>query len=184
MRSLSLSSPKSGTKKRHRKTERDKEVEFRKALDPDITYDRINALFHKAAEEWPGIFRDGEDIELTKRHLQVCVGPIEGVRLMGSNLRVMDDAFEYLLPTEAKKKKGQFFTPRHVVEMCVRMLNPRPNEYVLDPACGSAGFLLHTMDWCYPAEIMTSVNYASTNMRPSTFGESISKPAPLRRPGL
>jgi type I restriction enzyme M protein len=130
---------------------KDKVVEFRKALDPDITYDRINSLFQKAAEEWPGIFRDGEDIELTKRHLQVCVGPIEGVRLMGSNLRVMDDAFEYLLPTEAKKKKGQFFTPRHVVEMCVRMLNPRPSEYVMDPACGSAGFLLHAMEWCYPA---------------------------------
>jgi type I restriction enzyme M protein len=130
---------------------KDKQVEFRKALDPDITYDRINTLFHKAAEEWPGIFRDGEDIELTKRHLQVCVGPIEGVRLLGSNLRVMDDAFEYLLPTEAKKKKGQFFTPRHVVEMCVRMLNPGSKEYVMDPACGSAGFLLHAMEWCYPA---------------------------------
>ncbi|WP_438826107.1 N-6 DNA methylase [Priestia megaterium] len=63
----------------------------------------------------------------------------------------MDDAFEYLLPTEAKKKKGQFFTPRHVIEMCVRMLNPKSNEYVLDPSCGSAGFLLHTMEWCYPA---------------------------------
>jgi len=131
---------------------RNKTVEFSKSLDPDITYDRINSLFHKACEEWPGIFKDGEDIELTKRHLQVCVGPIEGVRLMGSNLRIMDDAFEYLLPTEAKKKKGQFFTPRHVVEMCVRMLNPKRNEYVMDPACGSGGFLLHAMDWCYPAE--------------------------------
>lgn len=71
---------------------------------------------------------------------------------MGSNLRIMDDAFEYLLPTEAKKKKGQFFTPRHVVEMCVRMLNPTQKEYVMDPACGSGGFLLHAMDWCYPAD--------------------------------
>lgn len=70
---------------------------------------------------------------------------------MGSNLRIMDDAFEYLLPTEAKKKKGQFFTPHHVVEMCVRMLNPKRDEYVMDPACGSGGFLLHAMDWCYPA---------------------------------
>jgi len=129
-----------------------KVVEFRKALDPEITYDRINRLFHKACEEWQGIFKEGEDIELAKRHLQVCVGPIEGVRLMGSNLRVMDDAFEYLLPTEAKKKKGQFFTPRHVVEMCVRMLNPTRTEYVMDPACGSGGFLLHAMDWCYPAK--------------------------------
>lgn len=101
-----------------------KTVEFRKAVDPEISYDRINSLFHRACDEWPGIFRHGEDIELAKRHLQVCVGPIEGVRLMGSNFRIMDDAFEYLLPTEAKKKKGQFFTPRHVVEMCVRMLRP------------------------------------------------------------
>ena len=128
-----------------------KVVEFRKAIDHEITSDRINKLFHKACEEWPGIFQKGEDIELAKRHLQVCVGPIEGVRLMGSNLRIMDDAFEYLLPTEAKKKKGQFFTPRHVVEMCVRMLNPTSKEYVMGPACGSGGFLLHAMDWCYPA---------------------------------
>lgn len=131
---------------------KDKVVEFRKALDPEITYDRINGLFHKACEEWSGIFKVGEDIELAKRHLQVCVGPIEGVRLMGSNLRIMDDAFEYLLPTEAKKKKGQFFTPRHVVEMCVRMLNPKRTEFVMDPSCGSGGFLLHAMDWCYPAK--------------------------------
>ena len=128
-----------------------KVVEFRKAIDPEITFDRINNLFHKACEEWPGIFKQSDDIELAKRHLQVCVGPVEGVRLMGSNLRIMDDAFEYLLPTEAKKKKGQFFTPRHVVEMCVRMLNPTSKEYVMDPACGSGGFLLHAMDWCYPA---------------------------------
>ena len=130
---------------------KDKEVHFSKALDPEITYERINSLFKKACEEWPGIFKEGEDIELTKKHLQICIGPIEGVRLMGSNLRIMDDAFEYLLPTEAKKKKGQFFTPRHVIEMCVRMLNPHKKEFVMDPSCGSAGFLLHAMEWSYPA---------------------------------
>lgn len=127
------------------------EVEFRKSIDPEITYERINKLFKKASAEWPGVFDESENIKLRKDHLAVCVGPIEGVRLMGSNLRIMDDAFEYLLPTEAKKKKGQFFTPRHVVEMCVRMLNPKKKEYVMDPACGSGGFLLHAMDWCYPA---------------------------------
>ena len=93
---------------------KDKTVEFGPVInpktsvpDPELTYDRTNGLFKKACEEWPGIFRDGEDIELMKRHLQICVGRIEGVRLMGSNLRIMDDAFEYLLPTEAKKKKGR-----------------------------------------------------------------------------
>lgn len=126
------------------------EVYFRKMTDPAITYERINGLFKEAAEKWQGIFRDSDKIELRKDHLSVCIGPIERVRLMGSNLRVMDDAFEYLIPQVAKKKQGQFFTPRYVIDMCIRMLNPKNREHVMDPACGSAGFLLHTMDWVYP----------------------------------
>lgn len=128
-----------------------KEVQFKKYEDAELTYQTINGLFKKACAEWQGVFEDNESIKLKKDHLQVCIGPIEPVRLMGSNLRIMDDAFEYLLPTEAKKKKGQFFTPRHVIEMCVRMLNPQDDEYVLDPSCGSAGFLLHAMEWAMPA---------------------------------
>lgn len=130
---------------------RRQEVEFKKYLDPQLTYDTINGLYHKACDKWPGVFEE-PDIKLRKDHLQVCIGPLENIRLLGSNLRIMDDAFEYLMPTEAKKKKGQFFTPRHVIEMCVRMLNPKDYEYVIDPSCGSAGFLLHAMEWAMPAD--------------------------------
>jgi type I restriction enzyme M protein len=135
----------------NKRTRPNKEVEFKKFEDSELTYDTINGLFKKACHEWQGVFEDNENIKLRKDHLQVCIGPVEPVRLMGSNLRIMDDAFEYLLPTEAKKKKGQFFTPRHVIEMCVRMLNPQDDEYVMDPSCGSAGFLLHAMEWAVPA---------------------------------
>lgn len=135
----------------NRRDRPNQQLEFRKTDDPDMTYERINRIFKKASEEWPGVFEDNENIRLRKDHLQVCVGPVEPVRLLGSNLRIMDDAFEYLIPTEAKKKKGQFFTPRFVIDMCVRMLNPKKDEYIMDPACGSAGFLLHAMEWCYPA---------------------------------
>ncbi|MFD2046608.1 N-6 DNA methylase [Ornithinibacillus salinisoli] len=128
-----------------------KELKFKKSLDPETTYNTINQLFQNASSEWPGIFKEGERIELKSDHLSVCIGPMVNIRLMGSNMRIMDDAFEYLLPTEAKKKKGQFFTPRFVIDMCVKMLNPKSREYVIDPACGSAGFLLHAMEWCYPA---------------------------------
>ncbi|QWT24210.1 N-6 DNA methylase [Subtercola sp. PAMC28395] len=131
-----------------------KTTRFRKSVEPEKTYTAINTLFAEACEEWPGIFDDDQDIELAARHLQVCIGPLEKLRFMGSNLRIMDDAFEYLLPSEAKKKKGQFFTPRPVIEMCVRMLNPKSGEFVMDPACGSGGFLLHTMDWVFPAHTM------------------------------
>lgn len=130
---------------------RHQEVEFKKFIDPQLTYDTINSLYHKACEKWPGVFEE-PDIKLRKDHLQICIGPLENIRLLGSNLRIMDDAFEYLMPTEAKKKKGQFFTPRHVIEMCVRMLNPKDYEYVIDPSCGSAGFLLHAMEWAMPAD--------------------------------
>lgn len=133
------------------RTRPNKEVEFKKFEDAELTYDTINGLFRKACYEWQGVFEDNENIKLRKDHLQVCIGPVEPVRLMGSNLRIMDDAFEYLLPTEAKKKKGQFFTPRHVIEMCVRMLNPKDYEYIMDPSCGSAGFLMHSMEWAVPA---------------------------------
>lgn len=130
---------------------RRQEVEFKQFEDTQLTYETINGLYHKACEKWPGVFEE-PDIKLRKDHLQICIGPLADIRLLGSNLRIMDDAFEYLMPTEAKKKKGQFFTPRHVIEMCVRMLNPKDYEYVIDPSCGSAGFLLHAMEWAMPAD--------------------------------
>jgi type I restriction enzyme M protein len=55
----------------------------------------------------------------------------------------LDAVFESLVPRVSKAAKGQFFTPRHVVEFIVRMLAPRPREVVLDPACGSGAFLAH-----------------------------------------
>jgi type I restriction enzyme M protein len=51
---------------------RDQVVEFRKSIDPEITYDRINRLFKSASAEWPGIFDENEDIKLRKDHLAVC----------------------------------------------------------------------------------------------------------------
>lgn len=132
-------------------TRPDQSLEFKWFKDPELTYERINHLFRQAAQEWKGVFDENDKIKLQKEHLNVCIAPLERKRFLGSNLRIIDDAFEYLLPTEAKKKKGQFFTPRFVIDMCVRMLNPKRTEYVLDPACGSAGFLVHAMEWAYPA---------------------------------
>lgn len=57
-------------------------------------------------------------------------------------------AYEYLLREFAEasgKKAGKFFTPRHVVHLLVRILDPRPGESVMDPACGSGGMLVETV---------------------------------------
>ena len=53
-----------------------------------------------------------------------------------------DEFFEFIVSKTAKGNKGQYFTPRHLVEMCVRMLDPKPDELIADPACGSGGFLI------------------------------------------
>lgn len=105
----------------------------------------IQALFDEAKQKWPGVFSDDERIRLSPDHLQVCVGSLEEWKLFNSNLDVVDDAFEYLVSKSSKGEKGQYFTPRWVIDMCVRMMNPQEHETVVDTACGSAGFTVHSM---------------------------------------
>jgi len=64
----------------------------------------------------------------------------------------MDGFFEFMVAKTAKGSKGQYFTPRHVIELCVRMLKPKPGETILDPACGSGGFLVHTLNYVRPTD--------------------------------
>lgn len=125
------------------------EIKFRKYKDNQKTYDVINDLFKKSIKEWPGTFNEIEKVELSPEHLQVCIGLLENILLFGSDLEVIDAAFEYLMPEAAKTKKGQYFTPRHVIKMAVKMLNPKDEEYIIDPACGSGGFLIHAMYWVW-----------------------------------
>jgi type I restriction enzyme M protein len=123
----------------------DHEVHFRKYRDPVKTYAVINELFKKAIKKWPGTFYEQENINLSQEHLSVVVGELERARLFGSDLSIIDEAFEYLIPEVAKGKKGQYFTPRHVIAMAVKMLDPKKDEYVIDPAAGSGGFLINAM---------------------------------------
>lgn len=105
----------------------------------------IQGLFDDAKKKWPGVFLDDERIRLSPDHLQVCVGSLEEWKLFNSNLDVIDDAFEYLVSKSSKGEKGQYFTPRWVIDMCVKMMNPKESETVVDTACGSAGFTVHSM---------------------------------------
>jgi type I restriction enzyme M protein len=145
------------------KKRKDNEVLFRQSRDIKITYDNINRLFQGATQEWPGIFGSHEKIELTPNHLSVCIGELEDARLLDSDLGVIDAAFEYLLPDVAKGKKGQYFTPRHVIDMAVKMLNPKDGEYVIDPSCGSGGFLIHAMKNVWNNELKHADKQAKTD---------------------
>jgi type I restriction enzyme M protein len=114
---------------------------------PEQVKRAISNLLEGAKREWQGVFEPTDRIELRSDHLKVCVSFLEKIKLFNSNLRIIDEAFEYLIPQVSKKKEGQFFTPRPVIDMVVKMLNPKASEFVIDPACGSAGFLLHSVMW-------------------------------------
>ena len=114
---------------------------------PQQVKEAISNLLDGAKREWPGVFEPTDRIKLRDEHLKVCVSFLEKIKLFNSNLQIIDEAFEYLIPQVSKKKEGQFFTPRPVIDMIVKMLNPKAHEFVIDPACGSAGFLLHSVMW-------------------------------------
>lgn len=105
----------------------------------------IQDLFDKANKKWKGVFEEKSKIALSPSHLSICVASLQNVKLFNSNLEVVDDAFEYLMNKSSKGEKGQFFTPRYVIEMCVKMMNPKENETMIDTACGSSGFPVHTI---------------------------------------
>ncbi len=120
---------------------------------PQQLYDKIAGLLNQARNKWRGVFGPDDRIKLRPEHLQVCVSFLQDVRLFNANLQVIDDAFEYLLTKVAKAEKGQYFTPRWVIDMCVKMLNPKVSERVIDTACGSSGFTVHSTFWVWGSEL-------------------------------
>lgn len=121
-------------------------LEFRNTGQSDSElYKKIQALFEEAQNQWNGVFPAISKILLSPSHLSVCVSGLQDVKLFNSNLQVVDEAFEYLVNKSSKGEKGQYFTPRHVIDMCVKMLNPKKGEYMIDPASGSCGFPVHTI---------------------------------------
>jgi type I restriction enzyme M protein len=121
-------------------------MEFRNTGQTDTELKKkIHELFDEAKKQWHGVFPESASFELSDSHLSVCVSSLQDVKLFNSNLLVVDEAFEYLVNKSAKGEKGQYFTPHHVIDMCVQMLNPKRGEYMIDTASGSCGFPVHTI---------------------------------------
>ncbi len=128
----------------------DETMEFRTTTaSPQDQYKRLNGLFKKATAEWSDIFSSSDKIELTPEALVSVASAFQTKKFFDADLDVIDAAFEYMINPEQKADKGQYFTPRPVVKMCVKMLNPTSDERVLDPACGPGGFLIHALHWVF-----------------------------------
>ena len=123
-----------------------KNLEFRNYGESDRELkDKIELLFSQAKRKWSGIFQEDDKIKIAPAPLSVCVSSLQDEKLFNSNLDVIDEAFEYLVNKNSKGDKGQYFTPRYVIDMCVKMLNPQEHESMIDTASGSCGFPIHTV---------------------------------------
>ncbi|MGL4392430.1 MAG: N-6 DNA methylase [Fusobacteriaceae bacterium] len=121
-------------------------LRFRNSGETDSELkEKINNLFDEAKKKWHGVFDKDTKINLSPSHLAICVSSLQDKKLFNSNLDVVDDAFEYLIGKSSKGEKGQYFTPRYVIDMCVKMLNPQEHETIIDTASGSSGFTIHTI---------------------------------------
>lgn len=121
-------------------------LQFRNSGDTDFELkEKIQSLFDNAKKKWEGVFPGESKILLSPSHLTVCVSTLQDIKLLNNNLDVVDDAFEYLMSKAQKGEKGQYFTPRYVIDMCVKMMNPTINDKIIDTACGSSGFTVHSI---------------------------------------
>ena len=121
-------------------------LQFRNSGDTDFELkEKIQCVFDDAKKKWEGVFPEESKILLSPSHLAVCVSTLQDIKLFNNNLDVVDDAFEYLMSKAQKGEKGQYFTPRYVIDMCVKMMNPTVNDKIIDTACGSSGFTVHSI---------------------------------------
>lgn len=107
--------------------------------------ERINALYDEQKKKDPEVFTDS--IKVDDRVLRTVVSHLEAINLNKTDLDVKGVAFEQFMDGFFKGDFGQYFTPRPIIEFAVKMMKPQHDWDVLDPSCGSGGFLLHALDY-------------------------------------
>lgn len=103
---------------------------------------RIQGLFERAKEKFNDVFTGDEKIELRDRALAYVAAELSRYSLLSTDTDAKGLAYEAITSTTMKRERGQFFTPRNVIRMMVEMSDPKSGLKVLDPACGSGGFLV------------------------------------------
>ena len=108
---------------------------------------RIEELFKAVKKQYEptGLFRPGDEITLSDRALAYMVMELARYNFTRSDVDAKGAAYQEIVGANLRGDRGQYFTPRRAVNLVVRILDPRPDEKVLDPACGTGGFLVATL---------------------------------------
>lgn len=107
---------------------------------------RIKNLFKAVKDEYSDVFSPSDSISLDDESLQYVVGELQSYLITEASRDAVGDAFEVFIGPAVRGEEGQFFTPRNVVHMMVDLLDPEPGELLIDPACGSGGFLIVALE--------------------------------------
>lgn len=107
---------------------------------------RIDQLFEEVKGDYPTIFKSSESIELKPVVLAYLVTQLQMYSLLESDIDVKGRAYEEIVGSNLRGDRGEFFTPRNICRMAVAMLDPGEKQVILDPACGTGGFLITAMN--------------------------------------
>lgn len=107
---------------------------------------RISYIFDKVKVKFLQIFDSNEEIKLSPRSLAQIVSELQGYSFLATDIDLKGRAYEEIVGSNLKGDRGQFFTPRNIMHMAVKMINPKLDEKILDPSCGTGGFLVTAMN--------------------------------------
>ncbi len=114
---------------------------------PSAFTDRITKLFEEVKSNYSDVFDQNEKINLRPITLAFVVSQLQEYSLIETKADVKGTAFQTFVYAHQRGERGEFFTPHPIVELAVRMLDPKDDEKFVDPACGSAGFLVKGMNY-------------------------------------
>ncbi|MGH7699014.1 MAG: HsdM family class I SAM-dependent methyltransferase, partial [Gemmatimonadales bacterium] len=143
--------------------------------------DRIARVFADASAKHPTLFSPGESLHLRPLTLAYVVNQLQLVDLSNTSFDIKGLAFQRLVSAAQRGARGEYFTPDPVVRLAVELLRPKADDRVLDPACGSGGFLLATMRYAAHRFPATDIGaYAKTCLRGIDFNPDIARVARLQ----
>lgn len=108
---------------------------------------RIDALFTEVKKRYKNIFRGNEEITLSNRALAFIVSELAKYDFTRTDVDAKGVAYQELVGVNLRGDRGQYFTPRGVVKLVIEILDPKEHETLLDPACGTGGFMVATLGY-------------------------------------
>ena len=112
---------------------------------PNSFLNRIHKLFEESKQQYSNLFDSEDRLTLSYQSLIFVVKKLQEISLLDNRRDANGLAFQKFLGRHAKGGRGQFFTPDPIIDFCVEYINPNPDEKIIDPACGTGGFLFSTL---------------------------------------